>query len=334
MTFSVFQDLFAEVDDATSVFVSDVIGRLIAELTPVLTVGLTLAFIGYGLLIVRGAIDMPVMNFVGRSVRIGIITAVALAGGIYQAQIADAIRTVPDAFTQAILSDPSAVAASVIDAAGQKGLDRATEAFEKSSVFSANGMAYLVLAVVYGFSAAIMLIFGGGLILMAKFLLALLAAFGPMAILALLFEPTRQLFDRWMGQVVGAGLTIVFVGAIFGLLLSIYGRLMDGLDWGTTNIGWHMGGTIIITGVAAMVLLQVSSIAASLGNGLSLGILHEVRAVRGGAVAAARGARSVVNNPLTRTAVRNPATRAAASGVASVGRRAVGYFKGTRRDAA
>lgn len=137
-----------------------------------------------------------------------------------------------------------------------------------------------------------------------------------------------------MGQVVGAGLTIVFVGAIFGLLLSIYGRLMDGLDWGTTNIGWHMGGTIIITGVAAMVLLQVSSIAASLGNGLSLGILHEVRAVRGGAVAAARGARSVVNNPLTRTAVSNPATRAAASGVASVGRRAVGYFKGTRRDAA
>lgn len=334
MAFSVFQDLFAEVDAATSVFVSDVVARLIVELTPVVTVGLSLAFIVYGLAIIRGAIDLPVMNFLGRAVQIGIITSIALAGGLYQARIAAAIQTVPDAFTQAILSDPSAVAANVIDAAGEKGLNRATEAFEKSALFSSDGIAYLVLAVIYGFSTAIMLIVGGGLILMAKFMLALLAAFGPMAILALLFEPTRQLFDRWMGQIVGAGLTIVFVGAIFGLLLSIYGRLMDGLDWGTTNIGWHMGGAIIITGVGVMVLLQASSIAAALGGGLSLGLLHEARAVRGMAGATARGARSAVNNRLTRAAVNNPATRAAASGVAAAGRRAVGYFKGARRDAA
>ena len=82
MAFSVFQDLFAEVDAATSVFVSDVVARLIVELTPVVTVGLTLTFIVYGLAIIRGAVDLPVMDFLGRAVRIGIITSIALAGAI------------------------------------------------------------------------------------------------------------------------------------------------------------------------------------------------------------------------------------------------------------
>ena len=134
MAFTLFTPLFNKIDTATATFVSDISSNVIAAITPVVTVGLTLAFITFALLIIRGAVDMPVMEFLGRSVRIGIITSVALAGGLYQTQIASAIQSSPDDLAQALISSPTSgtTAASLIDGAAEKGFSKAQESFEKA----------------------------------------------------------------------------------------------------------------------------------------------------------------------------------------------------------
>src|SRR5262245_54826219 len=134
MSFQIFTPLFNKIDLATSTFVTDISSRTIAEITPIITSGLTLVFILYGFLIIRGTVEMPVMDFLGRSVRVGIITSVALAGGLYQSHIADAIVNTPDELASALIpgGTQEAGAATLIDQAAEKGLDVAGEAFDQS----------------------------------------------------------------------------------------------------------------------------------------------------------------------------------------------------------
>ncbi|KAB2692453.1 hypothetical protein F9K79_22535 [Ochrobactrum sp. Kaboul] len=81
--FKIVEPLFNQIDFLTRTFVTDISSRIIAEITPVVSVGLTVGFITYGLLIIRGAVDMPVADFLGRCIRIGIIVSIAVAGGLY-----------------------------------------------------------------------------------------------------------------------------------------------------------------------------------------------------------------------------------------------------------
>ena len=77
MTFAVFKPLFDKIDTTTATFVHDIATRCVAEITPVVTVALILSFIAYGLLIMRGAVGMPVSEFLWKAFRIAIIVNIA-----------------------------------------------------------------------------------------------------------------------------------------------------------------------------------------------------------------------------------------------------------------
>jgi type IV secretion system protein VirB6 len=138
MAFKVFSQLYDKIDTTTATFVHDISTRCIVEITPVVTVGLTLSFIAYGLLIVRGAVGMPVSEFFGKAFRIAIIVNIALAGGLYQSDIAALIRTLPDDLATALIVKPSqgTTAASLIDEAAGVGFDFVGMAFNKAGMFS------------------------------------------------------------------------------------------------------------------------------------------------------------------------------------------------------
>ncbi len=58
--FRLFTPLFTELDRVTMVFTRDVSSRVIAGITPVLSAGLTVWFITWGVLLMRGAVEQPV----------------------------------------------------------------------------------------------------------------------------------------------------------------------------------------------------------------------------------------------------------------------------------
>lgn len=330
MAFTLFTPLFNKIDTTTASFVTDISSNAIAAITPAVTVGLTLAFITFALLIIRGAVDMPVMDFLGRSVRIGIITSVALAGGLYQTEIASAIQSSPDDLAQALISSPTsgATASSLIDTAADKGFTKAQQAFEKAGIFGQNGIAYAVYGFIIMLATGVLVAIGGAFVLLAKIALAILAGLGPLFILALLWQPTARFFEMWTAQVLNYGLLIVLFSSIFGLMMSIFTGYMDDLKFdGAMNLGYAIGGSVILAVAMILILLQLPAIASGLAGGVGISYIHELRAMRGMGGSAGRSAGRAAGAAYRYTGAR-AATGWAANKTAAGARTAVGYFKG------
>ncbi|CCJ51900.1 type IV secretion system protein [Bordetella parapertussis] len=340
MSFQLLGSIFSQIDTVTQTFITDISSKAIAEITPVVSVGLTLGFITYGWLIIRGAVEMPVAEFLNRCLRVGIIVSIALAGGLYQSEIADAIVSAPDALATALISDPTqgSSAAQLVDQAAEKGFNYAGQAFDKAGIFSVQGIAYVGIWAVIMVATIALTAIGGAFILLAKIALALLAGLGPLFIIALLWQPTHRFFELWAGQVLNYGLLIIIFSAVFGLMMDLYGGYMDGakLD-GVQNASWTVGGAGIISAACLVILLQLPSIASGLAGGVGLGYMWELRAIRGGAGSAYRGGRTAARAARAAPgAARSAAVGAtnmaktAAGGAAGVARAAAGYFRGRK----
>ena len=330
MAFTLFEPLFGKIDTATSTFVSQISTQAIATITPFVTLGLTLGFIAYAIAIIRGAVDMPILDFLARSLRIGIIVSIALAGGMYQSKIAGAIVELPNSLAVALVSDPAegAGAASIIDVAAGKGFDAASRAFEQSSFFSADGLLYGIFGIIIILATAVVVSIGGAFILLAKVALALLAGIGPIFIVAFLWQPLAKFFDMWIGQVLNYVILVVLFSALFGLMMDIYGGYVADVKFESgVNVAYSLGGAIILSIAMVLVLLQLPGIAGALAGGAGLSYMHEMRAMRGGAASVSRA--SGLNAAGRQTArAGNWAAGKAGAGIKSGASKAYGYFRG------
>jgi type IV secretion system protein VirB6 len=330
MAFTLFEPLFVKIDTATKVFVTEISSHAIAVVTPFVTLGLTLGFIAYALAIIRGAVDMPILDFLGRSLRIGIIVSIALAGGLYQSQIAGAIVELPNSLAVALITNPQegSGAASIIDIAAGKGFDAAGRAFEQSSFFSADGLLYGIFGIIIILATATVVAVGGAFILLSKVALALLAGIGPLFIVAFLWQPLAKFFDMWIAQVLNYVLLVVLFSALFGLMMDIYANYVTDIKFESgVNVAYSLGGAIILSIAMVLVLLQLPSIASALAGGTGLSYMHEMRALRGGAASASRlSGANLAGRQLNRGAT-YAATKTAAGIQTGVGK-AYNYFKG------
>ncbi len=335
MAFELMGPIYNAVDAITSNFVNHITAQAIASLTPVVTVGLTVAFIAYGLLIIRGAVDMPVMDFLGKSVRIGIIVSIALAGGLYQSQIASALVSLPDEVATALVASPElgTGAAALVDNSAGKGFDVAADAFAKAGLFEDNGITYFFFGLIVSIFTAIVVAIGGAFLLMAKLVVAILAGLGPLFILALLFQPTARFFDMWVAQVLNYVLLVVLFAAVFGLMMDMYGHYMGGIKFdGQQNVAYSIGGAMILSIAMVVILLQLPAIAGALAGGVGLSYMFELRAIRGMAGSAGGAGRAMYQRGrLQSDGSRGRATGAIpaiARGSSAMYSKAAGYFKG------
>lgn len=338
MGFELFAPVFARIDEITAAFVTDISSRAITTMTPFITACLTLSFITYGILIIRGAVDMPVGDFITRSVRIGLIVSVALAGGLYQTDIAEAITTTPDQLAQALLSDPSTgtSAASLIDDAAGRGFQKAGEAFDKAGFFSQQGVVFGLFGLLIVIATGILTAIGAAYLILAKIALALLAGLGPIFILALLFQPTARFFELWTAQILNYGLLVVLFASVFGLLMTMYGNYVGDMRFdGLQNVAYGLGGMVILSVGSIVILLQLPTLASSLAGGVGLGYMWELRAIRSGI-----GSRSLRNTDgsvrqrgsgaigTSESAVRGAVSMA--SGGVAAAKKVAGHFKGSK----
>ena len=287
--FRLFTPLFSELDGATTTFARDVSSRVIVAVTPVLSAGLTVWFIAWGLLVMRGAVQQPVREFLGKVIRTSVIVSVALGVGMYQSTVADLVRAVPDAFAGVVMGGETPVLyslsgrpamlglaaydgsqAALLDQAAGQGLSKAEDAFEKGSVLSQQGIAFYTFGLLLLLATVVMVGFGGAVILVAKVVLGLLAALGPLFIAALLFECTKGFFDRWVGMVATHGLVVVLSACVFTFMLGIFANYMGGVSLdGNMNVAYGIGGALVLTIVSLFLLKEVHHLAMGLGGGFS-----------------------------------------------------------------
>ncbi|WP_375617059.1 type IV secretion system protein [Bartonella sp. AP58NXGY] len=276
MNFTLFTQLFTEIDKITKTYVTDISSKAMATITPFVSIGITITFIIYGWLIIRGAIDMPLSGFVNRFLRISIITSIALTAGLYQPEITNLITQMPHDLSKALIKNPltDQQLMNLLDKAASQGFQYASRLFEETVFFEANGLLYGLLGIVILLATSLVVAIGGGLVLLTKIALALLVGWGPIFIIALLWQPTYRFFEQWIVQVVSYTILFVLLATVFNLMMNIFANYLGDmkLDY-KQNMGYMFGGALILSIISIMLLLKLSNIANALAKGITFGHL-------------------------------------------------------------
>jgi type IV secretion system protein VirB6 len=151
----------------------------------------------------------------------------------------------------------------------------------------------------------------------------------------LVFKSIAKFFDAWIGQVLSYAFLIVMFSAVFGLMMSIFtGYMKDVALDGEQNVAYTVGGCLILAIVMVVVLLQLPGIASSLGGGVSLGFLQELRSIRNAAGSAAnamyKSGGSGAGGSGGGSGQATGAIPAVGRAVAGAAGKAVGLFKGKK----
>lgn len=266
-----FQDVFQYADAAVSKYVTDGAAAVAGSIQSVTYTLLAIYVVLWGWSMIRGMISEPVTEGAGRIVKIAIITSLATSSALYSSHVSNFLYEWPTAFAGVFQGGIVQNSAQLLDQMLDKGNMLGGQAWEKANLANMGnyllaGIIFLITWIVTAISAVI--------IISSKLGLALLLAIGPVFILMMLFDATRQFFDKWLGMVVTAGFTIVLVTMAAALMFKIMDAAYDAAQLqANANAGIASMKAItplVIYGVIGVFfILGTPHLAAGIGGGIS-----------------------------------------------------------------
>jgi type IV secretion system protein VirB6 len=238
-------------ENGMSTYVTSVSSALSGALVPVVTTGVTIWVLAYGLAVVRGEAHEAVPAFAWRGLKVAITLAFALSAGIYQQQVVTAVDGATSGLAQTIRNAANttgggnpgcgSVSGSSVTAQGaatsiyqtldcyDQQIDLVMDAyFDKATHegFSPSGLA----AAIGDFTCGLVAALGGSIFLivlafevvMARMLLDLVLGLGPVFIACAAFSPTARFFEAWTAKVVNYALLQILVAAFLGMALTAF----------------------------------------------------------------------------------------------------------------
>lgn len=279
--FHFYEDTFSRLNGSLSTYVSDVATSIIGAITPVATTLITIYVALWGWSMIRGVIQEPVLDGLGRIVRLAIITGIALNLGRYNGYISDWIWNSPDALAGIIASGHSDSMANTqyLDVLMGKIYDLGSAfkyAAEQHSTLGIPDLGLMAAAIGIWAVGIVATGYGAFLLALAKMALAILLGVGPIFVLLTIFEPTKKFFDAWIGQALSYVFLVMLTAAAIKLIMTILEAYLTNTG-SPANPGIFDALPAIVLGIiGALVLMQLSSIASALGGGAAIGTLGAV----------------------------------------------------------
>lgn len=266
-----FQDIFQYADSAVNSYVIDGAASAAESLQSVSHSLLLIYMLLWGWAMMRGAIQEPVTDGVGRLIRIGIITSLATSSALYANYVSNFLYEWPTAFSGVIQGSAAQNSAQLLDQILDKGNSLGAQAWEKAGLMNLGS--YLISFIIYSITWVITAI-SAVIIISSKLGLALILALGPPFILMMLFETTRELFNKWLGMAVTSGLVIVLVTMAAALIFKVMDASFDGAQvLANANAGIPTMKSItqiVIYGIIGIFfILGIPALASGLGGGVS-----------------------------------------------------------------
>lgn len=288
------QWLFAELNGMLADSVAGTVASITATIMPFAVVGLTIHFLFYGVAIMHGKIEMPILDFLAQALKIALISAIAANAGLYQQEIAGLLITLPDDLTAALFGGNNQISISQsMDKVMANAATTSSTISEGSSYWpSTESVKNFVVAL---FMFGVSIVFTGLsaiVLLVVKAAMAMLTAVGPFFIIALLFERTKGLFDRWLGLLLNYTLLMLLFTIIFNIVvemvLTVGSKTLDWVGGRDVNLFTLLGGYTLFFFACGFVIWQLPSISTALSSGLGLQFGGPIGAIRN-AISSIRG---------------------------------------------
>ena len=206
------------------------------------------------------------------------IFQIALNIGYYNGFIGDFLWKTPDALAGYLAAGYSETATNIqyLDTLFNKIQGLGEKFFIEADVQSAYGIPNFLLMGCGG----LIILFCGAVtgyaaffLIMSKMFLAILLALGPIFVLLIMFDPTKKLFDGWMGQCLNYVFLPVLIAAGIKLIFTILETYLNAHNLITVNVAIQ---TIILSFIGVLVIRQLPSIASALGGGVAISSLGAV----------------------------------------------------------
>jgi type IV secretion system protein VirB6 len=283
--FHFYEDAFTILNTALTGYWEDVAVTIVDAITPVATTLLGIYFVLWGWAMMRGVISEPVADGLGRIIRLAIILGLALSVTRYGGFIANALWESPEVLASYITTGSSD------NGSNMQFLDRLmSKIFDLGDAFwqNANARSGFLTIPDFGQIILVLLIWAAGviatgytafLLVLSKMALAILLGVGPLFILMTVFEPTKRFFDAWIGQALNYVFLVMLTAAALRLILTIIETyLTSAAEFGVLanpKIPQALP-CIVFCIIAALVMMQLPSIASALGGGVAIGTLGAV----------------------------------------------------------
>jgi len=296
--FHFYERAFSELNNALGSYVSTVATNVIQAITPTANTLLMIYVMLWGWAMMRGMIQEPVLDGATRLIRLSVICSIALSIGNYSGYIADFLWNAPDELAAYVASGYSNSGSNIqfLDSLMSKMYDLGHAFWDSANATGSliPDLGMLTTAIMIWSAGLVATAYGAFLLALSKAALAIILGIGPIFVLLLIFEGTKRLFESWLNQALNYVFLVVLTAAAIKLILTILQKYLleasgSGLlaDPSPSQALPAIGFCII----SALVMMQLPSIAASLGGGTAISTLGAAAWVYGKARGGAAGLR-------------------------------------------
>lgn len=280
-----FSSTLNTVDAVIGHFVSNAYVELMQENAGMITLAFTfyVMFIGYQFL--THTHHLHIMTIIKQMIVMLCVYALLMNWKLYQLFVYDIFTIEPENIAKTLIQSAHQYQLGgnitrVMDGIFESIITATTNLFGQIS-FSISGMAFIVYGMLVFIIGLLLCIFTLLLFIYAKMMMAVVLALGPIFILFILWEPTKDLFAGWLRQLITIALIPIVTSGILALMLSVIDVTLPGINKATEELQFY--GIAPFLGLAlatVLILSQVFRICASLGGGITL-----VSLSAGGAIA-------------------------------------------------
>lgn len=247
---------------------------IIAVFGPVVITVLGLYVFWTGYQVMSGQVENSVGAVIRGWFRYALISGIALNGPMYRTIVQQGIEGIQDAFGAALGTGPTVGAA--VDGMLAPFMTITNTIWNTAMT----GLAWpafnlLFAGFFYAVAGSLMAIVALCLALIAKIMLAVLLAVGPVFIFCGLFASTQRYAENWLTMALGSVFTNVLLMATITVLASIVRTACQQalVSYGGPNPVSDSIGVLLIAASCAYVLMHVQAMASGLAGGLAIGNL-------------------------------------------------------------
>jgi len=270
-----FSETLNTVDAVIGSFVNTAYENFIQENSGMITLLFTVyvVFIGYKFLIHDHQANMSFI--VRRVVLMSCVYGMVMSWDLYNLFIYQIFTNEPGNIAKILVNSvggmqSGANIAQVLDAIYESVINTSMLFFSQVN-FSSAGIAFLFYGILVFVIGTVMCVVALLLFIYAKMMMAIALALGPIFILFIMWDSTRDMFASWLRKLVTLALIPVVTSAILVLMLSVINTTLVSINQPIENL--QFSGIAPFLGLSlatALILSQVFRICGSLGGGISL----------------------------------------------------------------